>query len=237
MINERFIRTAAIYGTKASEIFSQSRIAIFGLGGVGSYAAEALLRTGIGAFDVYDFDKYELSNFNRQLYATEQTLGISKTEAFRQRAAVINPDARISCHTDKVTAENVKDIKFTEFHYIIDAIDDFDAKMSIIESAVNARIPLISAMGAGFKTMPEKLKISSIYKTSVCPLAKKVRLESRRRNLPDFCVVYSDEEKQSANLVYEQTETQIIGSTAFVPSAMGLIIASKVINDLKNMER
>lgn len=226
-MSEKFSRTAAVYGNEAVERFKNSRVAIFGIGGVGSYTAEALLRSGIGYFDIYDFDEYELSNFNRQLYATEHTVGTLKVDAFKTRAEIINSDAVVLCHAEKVTPHSAKNIDFGAYDYVVDAIDDVEAKLTVIESALAADVPIVSAMGAGFKKRPDMLKISTIYKTAVCPLAKKVRTEARKRGFRDFCVVYSEEESSAL-----YGASGVIGSTAFVPAAMGLIIASKVINDI-----
>lgn len=232
---DRWERTAEIYGDDAVAKFAKSRVAIFGVGGVGSYAAEAILRSGVGYIDVYDFDVYEYSNFNRQLYADEQTLGLLKVEAFRRHGLLVNPEVEICTYSDRLTAESISEINLSKYDYVVDAIDDIRAKIALIEHALKSKTEIVSAMGAGNKTRPELLEISDIYKTSVCPLARMIRMEARKRNLPPFDVVYSKE--QPSQYGTRDEKKKIIGSTAFVPAVMGLIIAGKVINDIANKMR
>lgn len=225
-MNEKWIRTKIIYEEAGLRALSESHIAVFGLGGVGSYAAEAVLRSGVGAIDVYDFDTYEYSNFNRQLYADEGTVGELKVEAFFRHAALVNADAKVRMHCSRLTPEAVREIDFSKYTYVVDAIDDIPTKIEMIDCVLNADVRLISAMGAGNKTRPELLEISSIYRTNTCPLAKIIRTEAKKRNWNDFNVVYSPEK------VVVRSPEGIIGSTAFVPSVMGLIMAGKVVNDI-----
>lgn len=227
-----------IYGESATAKFARSRVAVFGVGGVGSYAAEAILRSGIGQIDVYDYDVYEYSNFNRQLYANEQTLGMLKVEAFRRHALLVNPEAVVHTYSDRQTPESISEIAFSKYDYVVDAIDDIRAKMALIEYVLRSNIAIVSAMGAGNKTRPELLELTDIYKTTVCPLARIIRAEAKKRNLPSFDVVYSREQprKMGKNAIDEEKngeeKKKIVGSTAFVPAAMGLIIAGKIVNDI-----
>lgn len=235
-MTDRWERTKLIYGEEALKHIAQCRIAIFGIGGVGSYAAEAILRSGVGEIDVYDFDFYDYSNFNRQLYATELTVGTPKVEAFRNRACLINPDAVIHTFQEKLTPETVQNLDLTRYDYVLDAIDDIKAKIALIEATVQSGVKIISAMGAGNKVRPDLLEITTIDKTSVCPLARIIRTEARKRRLPKFHVVYS---KEQPVLPIENGNTshpskKIVGSTPFVPATMGLLMASKVINDISN---
>lgn len=230
---DRWQRTRRVYGKEAIKRFANSHIAIFGVGGVGSYAAEAILRSGIGKIDVYDFDVYEYSNFNRQLYSNEQTLGIPKVEAFRRHALLVNPDAMIRTDSRRLTPEDILKIDFAQYDYVVDAIDDVRTKICLIEHVVKSGIRLVSAMGAGNKTRPELLEISDIYKTEVCPLARMIRTEARKRGLSGFPVIFSKEQRVQRECdEHVLNENHVIGSTAFVPAAMGLIIAGKVINDI-----
>lgn len=225
---ERWKRTKQIYGEDVVRRFALSHIAILGMGGVGSYAAEAILRSGIGRIDVYDFDVYEYSNFNRQLYANEETLGILKVEAFQRHAHLVNPSAVISAYSDKLTQKNIVDVDFSKYDYVIDAIDDIKVKINLIEQVLKSNTAIISAMGAGNKIKPELLEMEDIYKTSVCPLARIIRTEAKKRKLPGFNVVYSKEEPRKI----QKENLHEIGSTAFVPAVMGLLIASQVINEI-----
>lgn len=225
----RWGRTELIYGTAGVDRLKNSRIAIFGLGGVGSYAAEAVLRSGVGHIDVFDYDIYEYSNFNRQLYADEVSRGKLKVSAFSEHAAAVNPDAVISCFSEKLTESNICKLRVSEYDFVMDAIDDRAAKIALIAHVLRENVKLISAMGAGNKVRPECLMLSSIYKTKYCPLAKIMRAEAKRRGLPDFPVVYSEEIPRASQ---SEKMSSPIGSTSFVPSTMGLIMAGYVINHL-----
>lgn len=223
-----------------------SRVLVAGIGGVGSYVAEGLLRSGIGTIGVVDFDDYELSNMNRQLYATERSVGKSKVACFTERASLINPEANIKTYGIKLSTETIEEINFSEYDFVVDAIDDIKAKMLLIKTALDSKCGLISAMGAGNKIRPELLKISTIYNTKVCPLAKIIRKEARALDLPDFSVVYSEEEIRKCSVVVSeddlrrssldvcrtQTSQKVVGSAIFVPAAMGIIMASYVVNTL-----
>lgn len=228
-------RTEVLYGAEAIKKLQGSHVAVFGLGGVGSFAAEALLRAGIH-LDVFDDDVYDRTNMNRQLYANLDTLGKPKVDVFAAYAVKINEDAQIAACFLRVGGDTVDRIPFEKYDYIVDAIDDVPAKLLLIQKAQDAGVRIISAMGAGNKRHPEMLRISTIYKTKYCPLAKVMRTESRRRMLKDYSVVYSEEISGgiSAN---SSREPRIIGSNSFLPAAMGLFLASKVVNDIVNEEK
>lgn len=237
-MSEKWIRSEAVYGREGVEYLRKCKLAVLGLGGVGSYAAEAVLRSGVGHIDVFDCDAYELSNFNRQLYATDSSLGIKKVEAFRQRAEEVNGDVVIGCFDIKVGPES--DIDFSKYDYVLDAVDDIEAKLYIASMAEKCGVRFISAMGAAKKRHPELLKISTIYRTKVCPLARIIRARAKKLGLKDFAVVYSEEPSIRAKITRsdncsEDSAGSQLGSSVFVPAAMGLMMASKAINDLIDM--
>ena len=248
MLNQ-FSRTELIFGKDAMEKLFNSRIAVFGIGGVGSYTAEALVRSGVGAIDIFDDDKVCLTNINRQLFATRKTVGKYKVDVAEERLLDINPNVKITKHNMFVTKENINEIDFKNFDYIVDAIDTVTAKLALVEKANENNIPIISAMGAGNKIDPTKFQVTDIYKTEVCPLAKVMRSELKKRGIKKLKVVYSKEEpikpKTTENLCSEENcicppdtkrkcsvRRQIPGSNAFVPPVVGLIIAGEVIKDL-----
>lgn len=226
MKKEKLERAGLIYGSDGLSKLMSSKVAIFGLGGVGSYAAEALLRSGVGQIDVFDGDQYEESNFNRQLYATDQTCGIDKVTVFQERAYTINPQVIVRAFPKFVTPENIHEIDFSEYNYVIEAIDRFSSKIAIILASTETQTPIVSAMGAGNKCHPELLKIGDIHSTSYCPLAKRVRSELKKRGIRKLKVVYSTE------LPIKNLDNTTVGSTSFVPSTMGLMMASVVVNDI-----
>lgn len=224
-MNDQFSRTVLILGEAALQRLSSCHVAIFGLGGVGGYAAEALVRSGIGRFDLIDHDKVDITNLNRQIIATYKTVGRDKAEVMRERMLDINPDARIAIHPCFFLPENADDFDFAKYDYVIDAVDTVTAKIELILRARAAGVSIISSMGTGNKLSPAMLEVADIYKTSVCPLARVMRRELKKRGVEKLKVVYSREEPFRA---HERTP----GSTAFVPPAAGLLIASEVVKDL-----
>lgn len=244
MLNQ-FSRTELLFGKDAMEKLASSRVAVFGIGGVGGYTVEALVRSGLGAVDLIDNDKICLTNINRQIYATIKTVGRYKVDAAKERISEINPDVKV--HTFKIfyTPETAGLFDFSEYDYIVDAIDTVTGKIALAENAQAANTPIISSMGAGNKLDPTAFEVSDIYKTSVCPLARVMRCELRKRNIKKLKVVYSKEppitpmedmsigRTCSPETAEKCTQRrQIPGSNAFVPSVAGLIIAGEVIKDL-----
>lgn len=220
-----FSRTESLLGEKAMQILKQSHVAVFGLGGVGGHVAEALLRSGVGTLTVVDNDVVSVSNLNRQILALQSTIGQSKTQAFLARAKDINPDAKVYPRELFVLPETVGEVDFSPFDYVVDAIDTVSGKLAIIERAKRLQIPVISAMGAGNKLNATAFQVADISKTSGCPLARVMRRELKQRAIEGVKTVYSQEEKKRA-------EGEQVGSVAFVPAVMGLIIAGEVIKDL-----
>ena len=229
--------------------FASSCVAVFGIGGVGGYVVEALARSGIGALDLIDDDKVCLSNLNRQIIATRKTVGKYKVDVAKERVLEINPDCKVRAHRTFFLPETQDLFDFYAYDYVVDAIDTVTGKLAIIEKAKEAQVPVISSMGAGNKVNPALFEVADIYETSVCPLAKVMRHECRKRGIESLKVVYSKEEPRSPledlSVLSEENETcppedarkgtkrrSIPGSTAFVPSVAGLIIAGEVINDL-----
>lgn len=236
MLNQ-FSRTEMILGSDAMKKLNNSRIAVFGIGGVGSYAAEALVRAGIGTLDLIDGDKVCLSNINRQLFATHLTLDLYKTDAAVKRLSEINPDVRINAFNCYYNSGNAEQFIFSDYDYIIDAIDMVSSKLLLAEKAYNSSVPIISSMGAGNKLNPTAFEVTDIYKTSVCPLAKVMRTELKKRKIKKLKVVYSKELPLKPEESEEKSENrrQIPGSVSFVPPVVGLIIAGEVIKDLTDI--
>ena len=229
----RFERTALLFGDEQVERLSKKRVAIFGIGGVGGYVVEALARSGIGALDLIDNDVVSESNINRQIIATTDTIGAAKVDVAKKRVASINPDCRVKTYQMFFLPNNSSLIDFSEFDYVVDAIDTVTGKLHIIEKARETGVPVISSMGTGNKTDPSMLEVADIYETSVCPLAKVMRKELRKRNIESLKVVYSKEEPLvPVEHITEGTRREIPGSTAFVPPAAGLLIASEIVKDL-----
>ena len=233
MLNQ-FSRTELLIGKEGLEKLSKSRVAIFGIGGVGGYVLEALVRSGIGSFDLIDNDTVSLTNINRQIIATHKTIGKNKVDVAEDRALEINPEAKIIKYKMFYTPQNADEIDFTKYDYVVDAIDTVVGKLEIIERAKLAGVPIISSMGAGNKMHPEMFEIADISKTSVCPLAKVIRQELKKRRIKDVKVVYSKEIpiKPSKSEEVVEGKRQIAGSNAFTPSTAGLIIAAEVVRDL-----
>jgi tRNA A37 threonylcarbamoyladenosine dehydratase len=234
-MKESFERSAMLLGIDRVESLADKRVAIFGVGGVGGYVAEALARTGIGAFDLIDRDTVSVTNINRQIIATMDTVGKNKAEVMKERILSIHPEAEVRVHDCFFLPENADEFDFGAYDYVVDAVDTVTAKLEIIERAKKAGVPVISAMGAGNKLDPTKFVVTDISKTSVCPLAKVMRRELKKRNISDVKVVYSTEEALTP--LFEppaegETRKKAPGSVAFVPSVAGLIVAAEVIKDL-----
>lgn len=224
-------RTQLLLGEEAMQKLARSRVAVFGLGGVGGHAAEALARSGIGALDLIDHDVVSLSNCNRQIIATTRTVGRAKAEVMRERLLEINPDIQTRVYPVFFGPETVDFPDFSVYDYVADAIDSVVGKLEIIQRAQAAGRPVISAMGAGNKLDPSRFEVADIYSTSVCPLARVMRRELRARGVQGCKVVYSREEPQR---LPQQGESgrPVPGSTAFVPAVAGLILAGQIVRDL-----
>ena len=246
-MSERFSRTEMLLGSDAMEQLKKAHVAVFGVGGVGGYTAEALVRSGIGKLTLVDSDTVAESNINRQIIATTKTIGRYKTEVMRERALDINPDIQVEEHRIFYLPETAGQFDFTEFDYVVDAVDTVTAKLTLVEAANAAGVPVISCMGAGNKLNPGAFEITDIYKTSVCPLAKVMRRECKLRGIKKLKVLYSKEEalkpreSKSEDYYAEGTGEEVDittkrrstpGSVAFVPSVAGLMIAGEVIRDL-----
>lgn len=226
---DRFLRTAAILGSKAMEKLKNSHVAVFGIGGVGGYALEALVRSGVGSVDIIDGDTVNITNLNRQIIATEATIDMPKTAAAYERMLSINPTLKIKCFDIFYGDETADVIDFSDYDYVVDAIDDVKAKVLIAVKCKEANVPLISSMGFGNKLEPTMIEVADIKKTSVCPLARTMRRRLKDAGILSLKVVYSKEEPKVG---LNPDGTRILASTAFVPSAAGLTIASEVVKDL-----
>ena len=231
-----FSRTQLLIGEDALIKLNNARVAVFGVGGVGGYVVEGLVRSGIGSLDLIDSDTVSESNLNRQIIALRSTVGKYKTEAAKERILDINPNATVMTHNVFYTEETAQQFDFSAYDYVVDAIDTVAGKLSLIENAVKAGVPIISAMGAGNKLNATAFEVSDISKTSVCPLARVMRRELKKRGIEHVKVVYSKEEPIRTSLPegeeLPQGKKQIPGSISFVPSVMGLIISGEVIKDL-----
>ena len=253
MLNQ-FSRTELLLGKEGIEKLQNSRVAVFGIGGVGGYTVEALIRSGLGEIDLIDDDKVCLTNINRQIFATRNTVGKYKVDVAEERILSINPNVTVHKYKTFYTPETADEFDFSKYDYVVDAIDTVVGKLEIVERATRLNIPVISSMGAGNKLNPAMFEVSDIFKTSVCPLAKVMRGELRKRKIKKLKVVYS---KEIPLKPIEDTaiscrshcicppvtvrkctnRRQIPGSTAFVPSVVGLIIAAEVVKDLTNANR
>lgn len=243
---DRFSRTQLVFGKEAMDRLKGSRVAVFGVGGVGGYTVEALARSGVGAIDIIDNDKVCLTNINRQIIATGKTVGKYKVDVAKERIEEINPDCKVTAFRTFYMPETADQFDFTEYDYVVDAIDTVTGKIALIENAKKAGTPIISSMGAGNKVDPTAFEVADIYKTSVCPLARVMRYELKRRGIKKLKVVYSkekpippidDEDPNGENGCLSKEDKvagkrQVPGSTAFVPSVAGLIIAGEVIKDI-----
>jgi tRNA A37 threonylcarbamoyladenosine dehydratase len=238
MLNQ-FSRTELLYGKENMDKLNNEHVAVFGIGGVGGYVVEALARSGVGTFTLVDNDTISLTNINRQIIATMDTVGKYKVNVMKERILSINPNAIVNIHKSFVLKENIDEFNFSSYTYIVDAVDTVSTKIELVLKANQYQIPIISSMGAGNKVNPTLFEVSDIYKTSVCPLAKVMRRELKKRNIKKLKVVYSKEkprqiiENKDILLELKQTKKRSIpASNAFVPSVVGLIIASEVINDI-----
>ena len=253
-MENQFSRTQLLYGEEVMNYLSSCRVAVFGVGGVGGYVVEALARSGIGALDIIDDDKVCLSNINRQIIATHKTVGRYKVDVAEERIKDKNPDCKVRAFKTFYLPETQDQFDFRDYNYVVDAIDTVTGKLTIIENAKKAGVPVISSMGAGNKLNPAAFEVADIYDTTICPLAKVMRKECKKRGIDSLKVVYSKEkpikpleEKEDSqnNNSLEQNEndsSDVVrkgaqrrstpGSTAFVPSVVGLIIAGEIINDL-----
>ena len=253
MLNQ-FSRTQLLYGAEAMEKLASSRVAVFGIGGVGGYVVEALARSGVGTLDLIDDDKVCLTNINRQILATRKTVGRYKVDVAEERVHEINPQCMVNTYKTFFLPDTQDQFDFREYDYVVDAIDTVTGKLAIVEKAKEAGVPVISSMGAGNKLDASQFEVADIYKTSICPLAKVMRRECRKMGIKSLKVVYSKEEPvtplEDMSISCRQhcicppgtarkcTERRDIpGSTAFVPSVVGLIIAGEVINDLTGIKR
>ena len=248
MLNQ-FSRTELLLGKEAMNKLENSRVAVFGIGGVGGYVCEALVRSGVGAFDLIDDDKVCLTNLNRQIIATRKTVGKYKADVMKERILEINPDADVRVYKCFFLPENAEEFPFEEYDYVVDAVDTVTAKLELVMKAKELNIPIISSMGAGNKLDASLFKVADIYQTKVCPLAKVMRRELKKRGVKKLKVVYSEEQPMTpiedmaiscrSNCIcppgaaHKCTERRAIpGSVAFVPSVAGLIIAGEVVKDL-----
>lgn len=236
----QFSRTQLIFGEDGMKKLSQSRVAVFGLGGVGGYVTEALARSGIGALDLIDNDTVSLTNLNRQILALHSTIGKNKTEVAKQRVEDINPDCKVRIYNTFYLPETAGEFDFSQYDYIVDAVDTVTAKIALAVNAKQARTPIISSMGTGNKTDPCSFVVTDIYSTDTDPLARIMRKELKKRGIKSLKVVYSSQKavrppEQEIELLKKNenfSKRDIPASTAFVPSTAGLIIASEVIKDL-----
>lgn len=248
MLNQ-FSRTQLLFGGDGMERLRRARVAVFGIGGVGGYTVEALARSGVGTLELIDDDKVCLTNLNRQIFATRKTVGRYKVDVAEQRILEINPDAVVHTYKTFYTPESAEQFDFTQYDYVVDAIDTVTGKLELVMQAEQAGVPIISCMGAGNKLDPTAFRVADIYKTSVCPLARIMRQELRKRGVKKLKVVYSEEPAMTPlddmsiscrahcicppGTVRKCTQRrQVPGSNAFVPAAAGLILAGEVVRDL-----
>jgi tRNA A37 threonylcarbamoyladenosine dehydratase len=227
-----FERSELILGSEGMERLTQSTVAIFGVGGVGSFAAEVLARTGIGEIILIDYDIIDVTNINRQIHATSKTIGMFKVEVMRNRLLDINPNLRVKVYKEKYNLETKSKLISAEYDYVIDAIDMVSSKLDLIVECKKMGVPIISCMGAGNKLNPTMLQVGDIHSTKICPLAKIMRKELRKRNVEELKVVWSEEEPKKINLEKDTLRKAVPGSIGFVPSVAGLIIGSEVIKDI-----
>lgn len=248
MLNQ-FSRTKLLLGEDSMDKLANARVAVFGIGGVGGYVCEALVRSGVGKFDLIDNDTVCISNLNRQIIATQSTVGRYKTEVMKERMLDINPDVEVNIHNCFFLPENANDFDFSQYDYVVDAVDTVTAKLELVMKCQKETVPIISSMGAGNKLDASAFKVADIYKTKMCPLAKVMRIELKKRGVKKLKVVYS-EEKPRIPIAISDTEAKsdipmefksarrrgTPGSVAFVPSVAGLIIAGEVVRDLTGIK-
>lgn len=240
-MSEQFLRTEMLLGRDAIEKLHSARVAVFGLGGVGGYAVEALARSGVGSLDLIDSDIVSISNLNRQILAAHSTVGMLKVDAARQRVLDINPDCVVRAYPIFYTPETADSFDFTRYDYIVDAIDTVTGKLALVERAMAANTPIICCMGTGNKLDASAFQVADISKTSMCPLARVMRKELSKRGIRHLKVVYSQEEAITPTGWEEEAaalgKRQIPGSVAFVPGAAGLLLAGEVVRDLTGFSR
>ena len=235
--DERFLRTKMLFGEEAMQKLASSSVIVFGIGGVGGNIAESLVRSGIGSITLVDNDTVDISNINRQIFATEDCVGMAKTKSAYKRLKNINPKCDIKLINMFYQPETADKIDFSEYDYIADAIDTVSGKLAIIENACKTGTPVISSMGTGNKTNPSMLAVSDIYKTKICPLARIMRRELKKRGIKKLKVVYSTEEAHSKISIDNGKGRPIPASCAFVPASAGLLIASEIVKDLIQNEK
>ena len=240
-MSEQFLRTEMLLGRDAIEKLQSARVAVFGLGGVGGYAVEALARSGVGSLDLIDSDTVSVSNLNRQLLATHSTVGMLKVDAARNRVLDINPDCIVRTYPVFYTPDTAGQFDFTQYDYIVDAIDTVTGKLALVERAKAADTPIICSMGTGNKLDASAFRVADISKTAMCPLARVMRKELSKRGIRHLKVVYSQEEALTPTGWEEEAaalgKRQIPGSVAFVPGAAGLLLAGEVVRDLTGFSR
>ena len=240
-MQEQFSRTELLLGRQGMERLKAARVAVFGIGGVGGHVVEALARSGIGAIDLIDHDRVSLSNINRQIIATHQTLDQLKVDAAKERILSINPECRVTTHSTFFLLDTAEEFDFTQYDYVVDAIDTVTAKLLLAEKTYAAGTPLISSMGTGNKLDPTAFEVTDINKTTFCPLARIMRKELKKRGIPHLKVVYSQEPAMTPGADSDEPvelagRKPVPGSTAFVPAVAGLILAGEVIKDLTGVK-
>ena len=236
-MKEAFQRTELLLGKDGMERLQKARVAVFGIGGVGGHVVEALARSGVGAIDLIDHDRVSLSNINRQIIATYHTLGQLKVDAAKERILSINPDCQVRTHPTFFLPDTAAEFDFTQYDYVVDAIDTVTAKLLLAEMTYAAGTPLISSMGTGNKLAPTAFEVTDINKPTFCPLARIMRKELKKRGIPHLKVVYSQEPAMTPGVDSDEPvelagRKPVPGSTAFVPAVAGLILAGEVIKDL-----
>ena len=232
---EAFSRSGLLLGEKAMEKLKSAKVAVFGLGGVGGYVAEALARTGVGCLELVDHDTISLTNLNRQIFATHSTIGMPKAEAAKKRVLDINPEATVIARQEFFSPDTAESFDFAGYDYVVDAVDTVTAKLALVTAAQNAGVPIISCMGTGNKLDPAKFQIADISKTSVCPLARIMRKECKKRGIRHLKVLFSTEDPITPEKTDEELpegRRALPGSVAWVPSTAGLMIAGEVITHL-----
>lgn len=241
MVGDQFARTKILLGEAAMERLAGARVAVFGIGGVGGYVCEALARSGVGALDLIDSDQVDITNLNRQIIATHETLGRYKTEVMRERILSINPQADVRVYQYFFLTENAEQFPFAQYDYVVDAVDTVTAKIELVLKAKAENVPVISSMGAGNKLDAGAFRVADIYETKVCPLARVMRRELKKRHVEHLKVVYSEEEPicppqgemaEAESGKSGERPRMVPGSVAFVPSVAGLMIAGEVVKDL-----
>ncbi|MGL4741011.1 MAG: tRNA threonylcarbamoyladenosine dehydratase [Sarcina sp.] len=249
MLNEQLVRTGLLIGEEGLEKLKNSKVMIFGVGGVGSFATEALTRTGVGTIIIVDNDTVDVSNLNRQIHATRETIDRVKVDVMKERMLLINPECNVITKKEFLTADNIADMIPADIDYVIDAIDSVTSKLALAEYCYHKGIKLIASMGTGNKMDPSQFKVADIHKTNVCPLAKVMRNELRKRRVKKLKVVYSEElpikpsspstsspKKVEGEEITRLAKRQSPGSMSFVPGVAGMILASQVVRDLLNEE-